>query len=197
MSIIRSIKIWWSYFKRTHWVVLFSGVLAHCDCRKRRHWVENPLMDHCAVVGTHSVAVAKLSLHDRRGQWCRRTTKNSDQGWELDLLRKRERCAFMVAGWICARRASAGMQMSTAGAGRLLDTRAGCREDLAVSAHARTAHPIGDAMSMHATTDDTRLTQLLGVSLLLMPSSAGDNRPYISNLAGKLADACSFVGGAP
>lgn len=52
-------------------------------------------------------------------------------------------------------------------------------------------HSIGDAMSNILATDKllSRQRSLWGASLLPLPSSAGDNRPYISNLAGKLAGA--------
>lgn len=50
---------------------------------------------------------------------------------------------------------------------------------------------IGDAI-MRKLTATEKLSRtpesLLGVSPLPVPSSAGDNRPYISNLAGQLAD---------
>ena len=55
--------------------------------------------------------------------------------------------------------------------------------------------PIGEALMCDRTaTDDSLGTpeMIWGVSLIPVPSSAGDNRPYISNLAGNLAGAPRF-----
>jgi len=70
--------------------------------------------------------------------------------------------------------------------------REGCREGRPAARVAH--HSIGDAMCILQATDSSLATPavLSGVSRLLVPSSAGDNRPYISNLAGKLADAPLF-----
>lgn len=131
---------------------------------------------------------------------CRRQTrsraaalrKNSDPSWGTVLLRKKVIRGLVGAGWICAVRMLGYSGHAGTGAGRWPEIREGCRErpDGGLCTHLA-HHSIGDAMKNLLATEYslTRQRSLWGASRLLVPSSAGDNRPYISNLAEKLAGA--------
>lgn len=71
------------------------------------------------------------------------------------------------------------------------------RDDLTMAWTAPVARiPIGVAIMRKPTTTEELLRtpeSISGVSPLPVPSSAGDNRPYISNLAGQLADTRLFA----
>ena len=179
---------------RVLWI--FRHELVHSDCRTGGHPVEKPLMDNTVPrpFGPLTAVCCPVMNGWREGRRNRRrsvvpTTKISEEGWGLVLLRKRPACAFMLSGWICARRAFAVSWTSVSGAGRVSGTRGGCHEGRSAARVAH--HSIGDAMSITLATDYSQAApaEISGVSLLLVPSSAGDNRPYISNLAEKLADA--------
>lgn len=120
------------------------------------------------------------------------TRKNSDESWGTVLLRKKVNRGQVKAGWICAVRMLGYSGHAGTGAGRWLEIREGCRELPDGGLCTRLAHhSIGDAMKVLLATEHslTRQRSLWGASRLLVPSSAGDNRPYISNLAEKLAGA--------
>ena len=131
---------------------------------------------------------------------CRRQTrsratalrKNSDPSWGTVLLRKKVIGGLVGAGWICAVRMLGYSGHPVTGAGRWLEIREGCRElpDGGLCTHVA-HHSIGDAMKNLLATENLpkRQCTLWGASRLLSPSFAGDNRPYISNLAEKLAGA--------
>ena len=129
-----------------------------------------------------------------------RSREKSDGSSETVLLRKQVRRGQVRAGWICAVRTLGVSLRSGTGAGRWPEIREGCRERPGKGPCTRMArHSIGDAMNKLLATDHllSRQRSLWGASLLLLPSSAGDNRPYISNLARKRAGAhlCSDIRG--
>jgi hypothetical protein len=210
MSIFRFPTSWGADVLDHSVLCLFWSGNPYSDCGIGGHPVEKRLMDHTALRPFGTSAALCCDAMNRRlkclpsspGRSRRGSppTKISDRRWESALLRMGRQCPFMVAGWICARRAFTISWAPVSGASRMSEARGGCHEGRSAARVAH--HSIGDAMSYQQATDysQTAPAEISGVSLLPVPSSAGDNRPYISNLAGKLADApfsLSTVGGEP